>query len=268
MNLIDRNSCIWLKFRCRINELGRSMFSYSDHKLRPTCVSLFEATSTIANETRDLETFLRNANERRLFSIGQTAATLRSLIATGGRIDVSWRQGSLQTRSQRHCSTCGGSWRAGCCAVHGSRHGGCPSYAFATPRCLQIHRGVRGTVRASRKSPALAWAWRQGKQTIRYFENSESKVFSSMKTFDAFQCKRKCCERHWVFHWEYFRVIIPSCFPTISLLVNYKLLSSWKWINLLTIWFWIICLFPVSVGNKWVYFEPAVENLIIDTSLE
>lgn len=71
---------------------------------------------------------------------------------------------SLQTRSQRHRPTRGGSWRAGCGSFHGSRHGGCPPRASATPRPLEVNRGLRWTVRASRESPPLAGARSQGKE--------------------------------------------------------------------------------------------------------
>ena len=129
-------------------------------------LSLFETTSPSGQgKIRVLE---KREGSLVCSRLDKQTANLRSLMTgEGGRdasFEVSWRQGSLQTRSQRHRSTCSGSWRAGCCIVHWSRHCGCPLYAFATPRSLQVHGGLRGTVRASREPATLARVWSQGKE--------------------------------------------------------------------------------------------------------
>jgi hypothetical protein len=82
----------------------------------------------------------------------------------------------LQARSQRYSETRGWSQRAGCGPVRRSRHRRCPPHTFTTSRSLQVYRGLRGPVRASRQSEALARARCQGKTASQRQINSRGKA--------------------------------------------------------------------------------------------
>lgn len=132
---------------------------------------------------------------------------------------------SLQTRSQRHRPTRGGSWRAGCGSFHGSRHSGCPPRASATPRPLQINCGLRWTVRASRESPPLAGAWSQGKENTSGM--AESKVILAITSLanieEIYFSNRRLSENPSFSKDVRFRIAISLSFNDEDNLISFRL---------------------------------------------